>query len=182
MKASVTPAANLCNFLYTLWLEGKMAGEQPYNVQVKPSIEKMENTHLHTHTLAVRTSVHVTIPIDDWVLWCRVQEFQPFFLNWFVSFLIEFHSFFFFSKWGPKGLLSPPDGLDFFLCSTGWTPLNMSHLRAQPRMFHLQLNASRASADRRGHRPAVTHDRRRLCYLHWAAGELFAERDNLTVR
>lgn len=46
-----------------------MAGEQPYNVQVKPSIEKMENTHLHTHlhtyTLAVRISVHFTIRLDD---------------------------------------------------------------------------------------------------------------------
>lgn len=60
-----------------------MAGEQPYNVQVKPSIEKMENTHLHTHlythlythlhthlhtyALVLRISVHV-IMVHDSVL------------------------------------------------------------------------------------------------------------------
>ncbi len=56
MKASVTHEANLCNLLYILWLEGKIAGEQAYNVQVRPSIEKKENTHEHTHT---HTHTHV---------------------------------------------------------------------------------------------------------------------------
>lgn len=110
MKASVTPAANLCNFLYTLWLEGKMAGEQPYNVQVKPSIEKMENAHLRTHRLA-----HIYARGENFSLCydttlCRVQGFQLLLFELIHLFVnVPSHCVSTFFNW--KGLLSLPDAL-----------------------------------------------------------------------
>lgn len=55
-------------------------------------------------------------------------------------------------------------------------------LPLQPSAFPLNAASVTAQLTKEEARPAGSRDRRRPCYLHWAHGELFAERDNLTVR
>lgn len=193
-----------------------MAGEQPYNVQVKPCIEKMENTHLHTHlhtcALVLRISVHVKIvhgsSCDAEIKWsrlflwellyscfdnmvflqwlsrgpanggvcgvCWTFETERFVItSWCLSFLPELNRL---SRQAPlPPCQTPAHAVAYF----------SGHIAPVSCQKHLTISGfveSAASWVSAGEGAAVTHDHRRPCYLHSAAGELFAERDNLTVR
>lgn len=140
-----------------------MAGEQGRNVQVRPSIDETEIISAHTHTYTHNMNCMI-------VLRCGVHDI-----------LVKLHV-------QCIGILSP-------LYAIQKTGHQLQHknspafahrislpLQLQPSAFPLNAASVTAQLTKEEARPAGSRDRRRPCYLHWAHGELFAERDNLTVR